>query len=97
MRHDGRFLYTTTRSDNSIEVFKVDAATGKLVAAQRVVSDGKLPWSCALDPTGSHLITTNLTSNSASIYSVNAATGDLTQVTSIANLPGPATAIFVPA
>jgi 6-phosphogluconolactonase len=96
MRHDGRFLYTTTRSDNSIEVFKVDAATGKLVAAQRVVSDGILPWSCALDPAGSHLITTNLTSNSASIYSVNAATGDLTQITSIANLPGPATAIFVP-
>jgi len=96
MRHDGRFLYTTTRSDNSIEVFKVNAATGKLVAGQRLVSDGKLPWSCALDPAGSHLITTNLTSNSASIYSINTATGDLSQVASIASVPSPATAIFVP-
>jgi 6-phosphogluconolactonase len=96
LRHDGRFLYTTTRSDNSIEVFKVDAATGKLTAGQRLVSDGKLPWSCALDPAGNHLITTNLTSNSASIYRVDPSAGELSQITSISDVPSPATAIFVP-
>jgi 6-phosphogluconolactonase len=96
MRHDGRFLYTTTRSDNSIEVFKIDGAIGRLVAGQRLASDGKLPWSCALDPAGNHLITTNLTSNSASIYRVEPTTGGLTQAASIASVPSPATAIFVP-
>jgi 6-phosphogluconolactonase len=96
IRHDGRFLYTTTRSDNSIEVFKVDAATGKLVAGQRVVSDGKLPWSCALDPAGDHFITTNLTSNSASMYGVDPATGDIKLVASIPNVPSPVCALFVP-
>jgi len=96
IRRDGRFLYTTTRSDNSIEVFSIDPVKGTLVTVQREVSDGKLPWSCALDPVGSHLITTNLTSNSASIYRIDPAKGDLNQIASIPNVPSPACALFVP-
>jgi len=96
IRHDGRFLYTTTRSDNSIEVFAIDPVKGTLVIAQRVVADGKLPWSCAVDPTGSHLITTNFGSNSASIYRIDSASGDLSQIASVPNVPSPACALFVP-
>jgi 6-phosphogluconolactonase len=96
MHGSGKFLYTTTRSDNSIEVFKIDPVKGTLTNEQRVVSDGKLPWSAALDAEGRHLITTNQMSNSCSIYRVNPASGDLTQVASIPDSPAPACAIFVP-
>ena len=95
IRQDGRFLYTTTRSDNSIEVFSVDATKGTLVSGQRVVSDGKLPWSCALDPEGRHLITTNLSSDSASIYGIDSATGNLKPVGSVPDVPSPVCALFV--
>lgn len=97
MRNDGRFLYTTTRSDNSIEVFSVDAKKGTLVSGQRVISDGKLPWSCAFDPEGRHLITTNMSSNSASIYDIDSVTGNLKPVGSIPDVPSPVCALFVPA
>ena len=97
IRPDGKFLYTTTRTDNSVEAFKVDGTTGKLTVVQRVASDGKLPWSCALDATGSHLITTNLTSGSASIYGVDGLTGNLRSVLQLPDVPSPACAIFVPA
>ena len=97
MHGSGKFLFTTTRNDNSIEVFKIDAAKGTLTVTQSLVSDGKLPWSAALDAEGRHLITTNQVSNSCSIYSVNSASGDLTQVASIPDSPAPACAIFVPA
>jgi 6-phosphogluconolactonase len=95
MRPDGRFLYTTTRSDNSIEVFSIDATKGMLVGVQRVISDGKLPWSCALDPEGRHLITTNFSSNSASIYGIDFASGILKPVGSIPDVPSPVCALFV--
>jgi 6-phosphogluconolactonase len=95
IRRDGRFLYTTTRSDNSIEVFTIDPTKGTLVVAQRVVSDAKLPWSCALDPEGRHLITTNLSSNSASLYAIDSAAGTLKPAASISDVPSPVCALFV--
>jgi 6-phosphogluconolactonase len=96
IRPDGRFLYTTTRSDSSIEVFAIDPAKGTLVAGQRVASGGKLPWSCAMDSDGGHLIATNLTSNAASIFDIDVTTGNLTPVASIANVPSPVCAVFIP-
>ena len=97
MHGTGKFLYTTTRSDNSIEVFRIDAVKGTLTNQQRLASDGKIPWSATLDTEGRHLITTNQVSSSCSIYSVSLVSGDLTQVASIADSPAPACAIFVPA
>jgi 6-phosphogluconolactonase len=97
IRYDGRFLYTTTRTDNSIEVFTVDPEKGTLVIGQRVVSDGKLPWSCTLDSQGRHLITTNMSSNSASLYVIDSVTGNLKLVGSIPNVPSPVCARFVSA
>jgi 6-phosphogluconolactonase len=95
MRQDGRYLYTTTRTDNSIEVFTIDPAKGTLVLGQRLVSDGKLPWSCALDPEGRYLITTNLQSNSASLYAIDSVSGNLNPVSSIPDVPSPVCALFV--
>ena len=97
IRHDGRFLYPTTRNDSSIEVFAIDSAKGTLVAGQRVPSGGKLPWSCVLDPQGRHLIATNMSSNSASIFGIDLSTGNLTPVGTIPDVPSPVCAVFVPA
>jgi 6-phosphogluconolactonase len=92
MRCDGKFLYTTTRSDNSLEVFSVDVKKGVLESRQRVISDGKLPWSCTLDPEGRYLLTTNTSSNSGSIYGIDSDTGNLKLVASIPDVPLPACA-----
>lgn len=96
IRHDGRFLYTTTRSDSTIEVFSIDSTKGTLVAGQRIPSGGKLPWSCALDPEGNHLIATNMTSNSAAIFGIDFTTGILHPAGSISDVPSPVCAAFVP-
>jgi 6-phosphogluconolactonase len=92
----GKFLFTTTRTDSSIEVFAIDAASGTLALTQRVDAGGKLPWNCALDPAGRYLVSTNTTANAASIFSIDAARGNLTLLTTVADVPSPVSALFVP-
>src|SRR5258707_58143 len=51
----GKFLYASNRGHNSIAIFGVDAATGKLTPLNRVSTQGKTPRNFAIDPSGSFL------------------------------------------
>ena len=85
----GRFLYTTTRTNSSIETFAIDPEKGTLTSGQRQDAGGKLPWSCALDAEGEHLVVTNTTSNAAAVYRLDAKTGSLAIQGSMPNVPSP--------
>jgi 6-phosphogluconolactonase len=97
MSHDGRYLYSNTRVDNSVEVFAIDQKTGKLSEPTRVLSGGKTPWGIALGPTGEHLLVMNMDSNSVSTFKIDAKTGGLTLVGPDFTAPTPVSGIFVPA
>ena len=92
---NGRFLYTTTRTDSSIETFTIDPSKGTLVSKQRLDAGGKLPWSCALDAEGMHLVVTNTMSNAAVVYRVDPASGGLTSVGTVSNVQSPVCALVV--
>jgi 6-phosphogluconolactonase len=53
---DGRFVYGSNRGDDSLAVFAVDEATGRLTAAGRVPVGGKTPRHFAFDPTGGWIL-----------------------------------------
>ena len=76
---NGKFLYGSNRGHDSIVVFAVDQATGKLRLVERVSSQGKWPRNFTFDPTGKWILCTNHNSNNAVVFRVNETTGKLTQ------------------
>ena len=97
MSPNARYIYSNTRTDNSIEVFAIDQQTGKLSEPQKVQTNGKTPWGIALDPMGDHLVVMNIDSNTVSTYRVDQETGGLKLAGPDFSVPMPVSGIFVPA
>src|SRR5258708_6225694 len=76
----GKFLYTSNRGDDSIAVFTINRATGKLTFLQRISSGGNAPRNFAIDPTGARLLVANQDSGNIVEYRIDPATGRLKPV-----------------
>ena len=74
---NGRFVYTSTRKVDSLEVYAVDAKTGKLTEKQRVSCGGAVPRHIAFDPSRRWLLCTNQGSSTVTVFAHNARTGEL--------------------
>lgn len=92
---NGKFLYTSNRGDDSIAVFAIDTASGKLTFVQRVPSGGKTPRHFAIDPAGTHLLVANQDSGNIVEFQIDPATGKLTSKGEVAKVPSAVCAIFV--
>jgi 6-phosphogluconolactonase len=77
---DGRHLYVSNRGDNSLMVFSIDPASGRLAAVQRQPSGGSVPRNFALDPTGRWLVCTHPLTNNVMVFAVDQTTDRLTPV-----------------
>ena len=74
---DGRFLYVNNRGHNSIAVFAVDPANGRLTAIEYVPTEPEARSMC-LDPGGNFLFVAGLASGRLVSYRVNQGSGKLT-------------------
>ena len=92
----GKFLYVSNRGHDSIAVFSIDAATGKLTPVERVSTQGKNPRHFALDPTGDFLIAENQDTSNVVEFRVDQATGKLTPAGQKLEIPIPVCLVFVP-
>lgn len=93
---NGRFLYGTNRGHDSIAVFAIDPATGKLTLVERVSSQGKWPRNFTFDPTGKWILCSNHNSDNAVVFRVDGTTGKLTQVGQPVAVPYPFCERFLP-
>ena len=93
---NGRFLYGSNRGHDSVVVFAIDQATGKLTLVERVSSQGKWPRNFTFDPTGKWILCTNHNSNNAVIFRVDGTTGKLTPVGQPVEVPYPFCERFLP-
>jgi 6-phosphogluconolactonase len=93
---NGRFLYGSNRGHDSIVVFAIDAASGRLTALEHVPTQGRTPRNFAFDPTGRWIICTNQDSNNAVVFRVDDATGRLTQTGKPVPVPSPFCERFLP-
>jgi 6-phosphogluconolactonase len=75
--HDGRHLYASNRGCDTIEVFAVDAATGRLKHRQSRPTEGRTPRFFALHPDGRTLYALNEDSDAITVMEVNAIDGSL--------------------
>lgn len=95
--HSGKFLYTSNRGNDSLQVFAIDSATGKLNQVQNISTEGKDPRGFALDPTGRFLFAGNQNSNNLVVFKVDSQTGKLTATGQKFDVPSPVDVLFVPA
>ncbi|MEI5668563.1 beta-propeller fold lactonase family protein [Bosea sp. CCNWLW174] len=80
---DGRFLYASERTSNTIAAFKVDAETGALTPAGNFATETQ-PRGFNVDPRGSFLVAAGQKSNSATLYAIDPDTGALKELQKIA-------------
>jgi 6-phosphogluconolactonase len=73
----GRFLYVSNRGPDTLAVFALDPATGRLTPIETVPSGGQTPRQFAIDPTGHFLLAANQKSNGVTVFRINDATGRL--------------------
>ena len=92
----GRFLYISNRGDDSIVVFSIDSANGRLKPVQRIPSGGKTPRNIALDLTGRWLFSANQNSDLIALFRVNADNGRLTATRESITVTSPVCVTFVP-
>jgi 6-phosphogluconolactonase len=92
--HDGRFVYVSNRGEDSIVAYSVDVQSGTLTEMQRVSSQGKTPWSFALDPTGHWMLVANEASSTVVVLEVNPTTGKLTGTPQELSVPKPVSVTF---
>ena len=92
----GRFVYGSNRGDDSLAIYAVDPASGRLSPVGHQSTGGRTPRSFGIDPTGRFLIAANQDSGTLVVFQVDNETGKLKQVGEPVAVPTPVCVKFVP-
>lgn len=92
---NGRFLYGSNRGHDSITVFAIDEATGRLTFVENEPTQGSFPRGFGIDPTGQYLIAGNQRSDTVVVFRIDAATGHLTPTGQTLSIGAPVSFKFV--
>jgi 6-phosphogluconolactonase len=93
---DGRFLYGSNRGHDSLAVFAVDGATGRLTPAGHFPTGGRTPRHFAIDETGRWLLAANQGSGSVVVFRRDPDSGGLSPVGTPVKVPKPVCVLPVP-
>jgi 6-phosphogluconolactonase len=85
----GKFLYASNRGHDSIAIFAIDPATGRLTSRGWQSTQGKTPRNFAIDETGRWLIAANQGSDSIALFRIDESTGALTPTGKIESVAAP--------
>lgn len=80
---DGRFLYASERTTNTLTAYKVDATSGKLTTIGSVPTE-KQPRGFNIDPTGRYLAAVGELSDGMTVYAIDQTSGALSKLKSYA-------------
>jgi len=92
---DGRFLYGSNRGHDSLAIYAVEAASGRLTLVGHEPSRGKTPRNFAIDPSGRWLLAANQDSNNVVVFRLDPASGKLTAVGEPVTIPKPVCVRFL--
>lgn len=93
----GRWLYSSTRGLDVINVFAVDKKSGKLTHIENVSSGGKTPRNFNVAPDGRFLLAANQNSGNVVVFRIDASSGRLTPTGASVAVGSPSCVIFVTA
>ena len=92
---NGKYVYASTRGENScISAFEIKEP-GTISRIQVMEQVPNWPRDFNLDPSGKYMLVAGERSNEIRLYLVNAKTGLLTETSSVAELPSPASILFI--
>ncbi len=83
---DGKFIYTSMRSDNTIRLFAFDPIAESLNYIASYPTEGKTPRDFTIDPSGQWLLVAHQDSDTISIFSVNSYNGKLSLLNTVQNI-----------
>ena len=92
----GKFLYASNRGHDSIAVFRIEAASGRLSPAGHASTQGKTPRNFALDPTGTFLFAENQNSDTIVTFRIDTESGALQPTGEVTQIPTPVCLKFAP-
>jgi len=93
---DGRFFYASNRGDDSLAVFRIDAASGGLAAVGHIPTGGRTPRHFAIDSSGRWLLAANQDSDSIAVFRLDPVTGRPEQVGQPLGISKPVCVLFGP-
>jgi 6-phosphogluconolactonase len=85
----GRFVYGSNRGHDSIVIYAIDEATGRLSYVGHQSTQGQKPRNFAIDPSGTYLLAANQDSDTIVSFRIDAETGKLTPTGHVASVPMP--------
>jgi 6-phosphogluconolactonase (cycloisomerase 2 family) len=94
---DGRFVYASNRGHDSIAVFAIDAASGRLAPIGWTTTGGKTPRFFALGPADRFLFAANEDSDTVTMFARDAGAGTLVAISRIVQIGSPVCIMFKPA
>lgn len=93
---NGKFVYVSNRTHDTIAVFTCDPDTGKLTLIQNAPAEGKIPRNFRIDPSGKWMIVAHQDSNTAAVFKIDQDTGKLTFTGTKVNVGGAVCVRFLP-
>jgi len=93
----GRFVYASNRGHDSIAIFAVDEASGRLSARGHVPTQGRTPRNFNLDPRGAFLLAANQDSDTVVPFRIDPTSGALTPTGQVVEAGSPSCVVFLDA
>ena len=93
---DGRFVYTSMRSDNTIRLFEFDPIQESLSFIASYPTEGSTPRDFTLDASGKWLLVAHQDSDTISIFNVNSYNGTLSFHKTVNNIESPVCLAWLP-
>ena len=91
----GRFLYGSNRGHDSIAIYSIDQATGRLTALGHESTRGQIPRNFEISPDGAFLAAANQDSNSVMMFRIDRDTGLLTPTGNVVEVGTPICVRFI--
>jgi 6-phosphogluconolactonase len=85
----GKFLYGSNRGHDSIAMFSIDSATGRLTPIGHEPTQGKTPRNFAIHPSGSFLLAANQATNTIVVFRIDQESGQLSATGHRVDVPSP--------
>ena len=92
----GQFVYASNRGHNSIAMYAVDAATGRLEFLGVEPIRGQTPRNFVIDPSGRFLLAAGQDSDTVTVFAIDAETGRLSFTGQSLDVPSPVCIRFRP-
>ena len=86
---NGRFVYSSNRGHNSIAIFRIDEASGRMTLVDIVSTQGATPRGFNFDPSGRFLFAANQGTGNIVTFAVDGDSGMLTPTGARAEVPRP--------